>query len=175
MIIPRSFRWAAAAALAVACGLAMGCGTPSEEARIRELLRRSVSLAEKKDIATLAGLFAPDYQDFEGRDIEGTVRLVTEYLDKFRGVVIHLLGARVDRIEPDGRASVTCEVSLSHGAAEVFRKLFRYTGEYYRFSIDLRKTERGEWRYTYAEWQSIGLTDLFPESLAILKKLFPDL
>jgi hypothetical protein len=119
--------------------------------------------------------FAPDYEDFSGRDPAGTLRLITDYLDRYRGIVIHLLSARVGDVGPDGRASVECEVSLSHGAAEVLRKLIRYSGEYYRFRIDLRKSERGEWRFTYAEWQSIGLAGLFPESLDILKKLFPGL
>ena len=151
------------------------CGTPSEEARVRELLKKTVALAEKKDVRALREFFAPDYQDFEGRDVEDTARLVTAYLTRFRGVVIHLLGARVGPIGPDGRASVECEVSLSHGAAEVLRKLIRYSGEYYRFELELRRSDRGDWRYTYAEWQAISLVDLFPESLAILKKLFPDL
>ncbi len=30
-------------------------------------------------------------------------------------------------------------------------------------------------RFTYAEWESIGLSELFPESLEILRKLFPNL
>jgi hypothetical protein len=62
---------------------------------------------------------------------------------------------------------------MSHGAAEVLRKLIRFTGEYYRFRIDLRKTGPVEWRFVYAEWESIGLDGLFPESLEILRKLFP--
>ena len=121
------------------------------------------------------GTFRARLCGFRGRDPAGTLRLVTDYLDRYRGIVIHLLGARIGDVGPDGRASVECEVSLSHGAAEVLRKLIRYTGEYYRFRIDLRKNERGEWRLTYAEWQSIGLAELFPESLDILKKLFPGL
>jgi len=66
-------------------------------------------------------------------------------------------------------------MSFSHGAAEVLRKLIRYTGEYYRFRFDLDKTGKGEWRFAYAEWQSVDLLDLFPESREILRKLFPDL
>jgi hypothetical protein len=168
-------RWATASAFAVVCLLGARCGTPSEEARIKELLKDSVARAEKKDVGALAKFFAPDYVDFEGRDTETTVDLVKEYLARYRGVVVHLLGARVESIDPEGQAAVECEVSLSHGAAEVLRKLIRYTGEYYHFRLELRKAEGGEWRYTYAEWRSIDLTDLFPESLAVLKKLFPEL
>ncbi len=172
----QKIRLAAAAAVLAALVLsAPACGKPSNEAAIRALLEESVGRAEKKDARGLMEFFAPDYADFEGRDRAGTLRLITDYLDQYRGVVIHLLGARVGDVGPDGRASVECEVSLSHGAAEVLRKLIRYTGEYYRFRIELRKAGRADWLFTYAEWQSIGLPDLFPESLDILKKLFPGL
>jgi len=172
---PLRARLAAALAIAAVCAAAMSCGAPSDEARIRGLLKESVAAAERKDTDALRSSFAPDYADFEGRDMEGTLRLITDHLDRYRGAVIHLLGSRLEAIDPDGRASMTCEVSLSHGAAEVLRKLIRITGEYYRFRIDLRKTADREWRFVYAEWRSIGLPDLFPESLAILKKLFPGL
>ena len=175
MIRPGWFRARAAEAFAVAALLAPACGRPSDELRIRELLQETVALAENNDAAGIMEFFAPDYQDFEGRDAAGTRQLVTGYLDRYRNVVIHLLGARIGAVGADRRVSVECEVSLSHGAAEVLRKLIRYTGEYYRFGIDLRESERGEWRFTYAEWRSIGLADVFPESLAILKELFPDL
>lgn len=165
----------AVSTFAAMVALPQACGRPSEEARIKEFLKGSIALAEKRDISSLTDRFAPEYEDFEGRDIEGTVRLVTDYLDGYRGVVIHLLGARVGEVGPDGRASVECEVSLSHGAAELLRKLIRYTGEYYRFRFELARSPRGDWRFAYAEWRSIGIIDLFPESLEILKELFPGL
>jgi hypothetical protein len=168
----RIFMAAAVAAVSLSAG---ACGTPSDEALIRGLLKETVARAEQKDTRGLRELFAPDYADFEGRDVDGTLGLIKGYLGRYTGVVIHLLGARVGDIQPDGRASVECEVSFSHGAAEVLRRLMRYTGEYYRFEIDLRKTGPGDWRFAYAEWHSIGLADLFPESLEILKKLFPGL
>ncbi|MCX6571143.1 MAG: hypothetical protein NT006_06975 [Candidatus Aminicenantes bacterium] len=164
-----------ALALAVLCLLPAGCGTPSEEARVTELLKKSVALAEKREVRSLMGFFAAEYSDFEGRDKADAERLIADYLGRFRGVVIHLLSVRVDWPGPEGRAAVECEMSFSHGAAEVLRKLLPYTGEYYRFRFDLKKSGEGEWRFAYADWQSVSLTDLFPESLKILKKLFPDL
>ena len=162
------------AAVAV-CLLAGSCGRPSEEARIRDLIKESAARAENRDVGGLMDLFTPDYKDFEGRDKAGTVRLVTDYLDRYRGVVVHVLGAHPGAIGADGRADVECEVALSHGAAEILRRLIRIGNEYYRFRFDLRKDAAGEWRFAYAEWEAIALTDLFPESLAVLKKLFPDL
>jgi hypothetical protein len=152
-----------------------GCGKPSEEARIREFLKESVALAEKREVGALMERFSPDYSDFEGRDKAGAERLIADYLGRFRGIVIHLLSARVDGPGPGGRAAVACEMSFSHGAAEVLRKLIRYTGEFYRFRFELDRTGEGEWRFAYAEWRAVDLLDLFPESREILRKLFPDL
>ncbi len=162
--------------VALAAGLgAPRCGRPSDESVILDMIEGSVARAERKDVQGLMALFASDYRDFEGRDAAATLRLVTDYLDRYPGVVIHLLGARVGAVGQDGLAEVECEVALSHGAAEVFRKLIRYAGEYYRFRLEVRKTGPGLFRYTYAEWRSIDLTGLFPESLQVLKKLFPGL
>jgi hypothetical protein len=165
----------AAMAIALAGLLALSCGKPSEETLIRDVIREAAARAEDRDVAGLRGLFAADYRDFQGRDADGTIRLVRDHLDRYRGVVIHLLGARLGEIGTDGVVSVECEIAMSHGAAEVLRKLIRFTGEYYRFRIDLRRSGPGEWRFTYAEWESIGLEGLFPESLDILRKLFPGL
>ncbi len=150
------------------------CGRPSEEARIKEFLEKSVVLAEKREIGALMERLSPDYSDFEGRDKAGAERLIADYLGSFKGIVIYLLSARVAGPGPDGRASVECEMSFSHGAAEVLRKLIRYTGEYYRFRFDLDRTGKGEWRFAFAEWRPIELLDLFPESRKVLKELFPE-
>jgi hypothetical protein len=164
-----------ALALAVAGFYSAACGPPSEEVRIREFLKKSAALAEKKEVGALMERFSPDYSDFEGRDKAGAERLIADHLGNFKGIVIHLLSARVTGPGPDGRASVECEMSFSHGAAEVLRKLIRYTGEYYRFRFDLDRSGEGEWRFAFAEWRSVDLLDLFPESREILRKLFPDL
>ncbi len=165
----------AALATALTGLLVLACGGPSDEMRIRGLLEEATVRAEKRDIAGLRELFADEYRDFQGRDADGTLRLVKDHLDRYRGVVIHLLGARLGEIGTDGVASVECEIAMSHGAAEVLRKLIRFTGEYYRFRMEVRRTGPAEWRFTYAEWESIGLEGLFPESLDILRKLFPGL
>ncbi len=155
--------------------LAPACGGPSEEDHIREVIEKAAARAEKRDVEGLMRFLAADYEDGEGRDREATARLVAGYLDRYRGVVVHVLGARVGEIAPDGRAPVEFEIALSHGAAEMLRKLIRWSGATYRFEADLRKDERGEWRLVYADWDEIPLAGLFPESLAVLKELFPGL
>lgn len=172
---PARVRAALPLAAGLVCLLAVFCGRPSEEARIRDLLETAASRAEKRDVRGLMELFAPDYEDFQGRDKAGTVGLITDYLARYRGVVVHVLGVEAGPVAADGRAEVTCEVALSHGAAEILRKLIRIGSEYYRFRFELLKDGAGEWRFAYAKWEQVDLADLFPESLTILKKLFPEL
>jgi hypothetical protein len=164
----------AAAAVAAAIGMP-GCARPSDEAAIRAFLETAVSRAERRDVRGLMELFAADYRDFEGRDPAATEKLVEGYLGRYHGLVIHLLGSRVGEVAPEGSATVECEVALSHGAAEVLRKLVRFAGEYYRFTFEVRKTAPGTWRFTSGAWESIDLGELFPESLEVLRKLFPGL
>jgi ketosteroid isomerase-like protein len=167
--------FAVLAALLVVGLLGPACGGPSEEDRIREVIGKAAARAEKRDVEGLMRFLTADYVDGKGRDREATARLVAGYFERYRGVVVHVLGARVGEIAPDGRASVEFEIALSHGAAEMLRKLIRWGGETYRFEADMRKDERGEWRLAYADWDEIALAGLFPESLAVLKELFPGL
>ncbi|MEN6310896.1 MAG: hypothetical protein ABFD80_05095, partial [Acidobacteriota bacterium] len=128
--------------------------------------------AEKRDIDAVTARLAEDYRDFEGRDKAATEALLRQYF-KRSGIVIHLLGARIETEAGFGRASVRAEVMLSSGAAEVFRRLVRYAGQCFRFSLELRKSPAGDWQVESAAWEYVSLTDLFPESLTILEKLFP--
>lgn len=153
--------------------LGPSCGHPSEEARITKFMKETIALAEKRDLGAVMERLAEDYTDFEGRDKTATEALIRDYFRR-TGIVIHLLSTKVDAIEADGRASVRAEAMLSSGAAEVFRKLIRYAGDYYRFNIRLRATPPATWQIVSASWESVPLTELFPESLAVLKKLFPE-
>jgi len=154
--------------------LASACRQPTEEDRIAKFLRETISLAEKRDLAAVMDRLTDDYTDSEGRGRPATEALVRDYFRR-TGIVIHLLSVKVDAIEADGRASVRAEAMLSSGAAEVFRKLVRYAGDYYRFSLGLRKSPASTWQVESAAWESVPLSGLFPESLAVLKKLFPDI
>lgn len=164
-----------AAALATLLLLHSGCGTPSEETRVKDTIGEAASLAEKRDLAALMDLLAPGYLDFRGRDKEATKAMVEDYLRSFRGVVVHVLGTKVEITEPGTRAAVTADMVFSSGAAEAFRKLVRFTGDYFRFDLELEKDSGAGWRIAFAEWWSVSLSDLFPESLEILRELFPNL
>lgn len=168
-------RAGALAALLASVAVAAGCGGPSEEGRVRETVSKAAARAEKRDLEGLGRYLDAGFESGDGRDKAGTLALVAGHLERRRGVVVHVLGCRVTGIDPAGRASAEFEVALSHGAAEVLRKLIRWSGTYYRFAAELVRDAAGEWRFAAAEWEEIPLTDLFPESLAVLKELFPDI
>lgn len=153
--------------------LAAACGRGSEEARIREFLEKTAAKAEKRDVEAVTARLAEDYRDFEGRNKPATQALLRQYF-KRSGIVIHLLGVKIETDADSGRASVKAEVMFSAGAAEIFRRLVRYAGECFRFSLDLRKGPAGNWLIDSSAWEPVSWSELFSESAVILKKLFPD-
>lgn len=174
-MIRGAVRLLAASLLAAALLLPPGCGRPPEEEQIQRTIKDAAALAQKRDLDALMGLLAPDYRDYQGRDKAAAKGLIEDYLRSFRGIVIHVLGTKVEITDPGGRAAVRTDMVLSSGAAEAFRKLARFTGDYFRFDLELDKDPAAGWRISYAEWWSVSLTDLLPESLEVLKELFPGL
>ncbi len=137
-----------------------------------KIMNRVGTLAEKKDLAGLLALLTEDYEDFEGRDRAATEALVADHFKRRYGIVVHLLHTKIGDILPEGKATVETDVVLSSGGAEILRKIIRFAGEFYRFKLDLRKTPEG-WKFSRAEWEPSALNDLFPESLPVLRELFP--
>ena len=148
------------------------CGK-SEEDVIMEAVDRLGDFAEERDIDGVLGFISTDYSDDEERGYEDIEKLLNEYFDRYRGIVVNVLATRIIKIEVP-RAQIETELALSSGAAKVFRKAVRYTGEFYRFDLDLVK-EGERWRCKYARWERIPMENLLPESFKIIKKLFPGL
>ncbi len=130
------------------------------------------TLAQKRDLPGLLSLLTDDYADFEGRDRAGTEALVADHFRRRFGIVVHLLHTEIAEVRADGTATVRTDVVLSSGGAEVLRKIVRFAGEFYRFELELRKTPEG-WRVVRAEWAASSPDILFPESLPVLRELFP--
>lgn len=150
----------------------VSCGPKTDEDQIRELMKEAAQHIEKKDISGLMALLSDDYSDFRGRDKSQTQDMVQTYFSEFRGIVVHLLSTRIDEIDLPA-ASIQTDAALSSGAAKALRKLVPVSTDNYRFEIELIK-KQGRWWIRYAQWKHIGIEELFPESLSILKKLFPD-
>jgi hypothetical protein len=152
--------------------LFVSCRKKTETEIISAMITDMAVQAEKRDAAGLIANLADDFSDFQGRDRQQTATMIEDYFGRYRGIVIHVLASRIV-VEDIGNAAVETDVSLSSGAAQAFRKLIRFSGENYRFSCRLRKD--GRWLITKAAWEFIQTDSLFPESLKILRELFPNL
>jgi ketosteroid isomerase-like protein len=153
--------------------LISSCHKKTEEDAILELVDTLARLAEKKDLEGIMTYFADDFLDFEGRDKAGIKALLAGHFSGRTGIVVHPLSSRIDSLVMS-KASLQTEVALSSGGAEALRRLVRISPDNYRIKIGLVKDGAG-WFIQSAEWSYISLDELFPESLAILKKIFPKL
>ena len=152
--------------------LFVSCRQKTETEIIAALMAELAVQVEKRDATGLIAHLAESYNDFEGRDRARTAAMVEEYFSRFRGVVVKVLSSRVE-IKSTLNAEVETDVAFYSGAASAFRKLIGFSGENYRFRFAMRKT--GTWMIQTAQWEYIPLSGLFPESLQILRGLFPDL
>ena len=149
-----------------------GCGRDNEASRIGKLVSGIADAAEDRDVDAVLASLAADYRDFEGRDKAATRELLNTVVGSRVGIVVHILHTRPGVILPEGTASLDADVAVSSGGAEVLRKLARFIGEFLKFHIDLKK-EAGTWRVSAARWEVVSPSEFFPESLPILKKLYP--
>ncbi len=155
-------------------GVVLSCAPPSEESRIHVLVEKLCTWAEDKKLDLVLDQISPEFVDFEGREKDEIKTLISDYFQRFGGIVIHLLSTRIDYFEVEARAEVRAEIVFSSGAAEVLRRLVRYGGEYFRFRLELERDLEKKWKIAYAEWNAIDLGDLFPESQKANEELFPE-
>jgi hypothetical protein len=148
------------------------CRTKTDQQLIVSVIDDIAARVEKKDTAGLLAHLADGYLDFEGRDHARTAAMVEEYFSRTRGIKIKLLASRIAMGEA-GTASAEIDVSFFSGVAAALRKAVGFSGENYRFSCVFRK--KGKWLVNEARWEYIPLESLFPESLKMLRELFPDL
>ncbi len=155
--------------LALLAGLS--CRQRTEEDIVLDVVDSLTRLAEKRDLEGIMAFFAADFRDFEGRSKEGLRALLSNYFTGRAGLVLHTLSKRMIGLE-DGQAELEADVALSSGGAVALRRLVRVSPDITRLRIGFIKVG-DEWRISYAEWSPISLTELLPESVIALKKLFP--
>ncbi|MBN2346998.1 MAG: hypothetical protein JXO51_11480 [Candidatus Aminicenantes bacterium] len=148
------------------------CRGKTDKELVAVLIAEMAVQVEKKNAAGLVAHLAADYRDGEGRDRAATADLAEDYFRRYRFIKVKVLTSRIEMGEGGG-ARVQTDVSLYSGAAAALRKAVGFDGENYRFSSILRKED--EWRFVEASWEAVPVDGLFPESLAILRELFPDL
>jgi len=150
----------------------ISCRQKTEKEVIAAVIDNMATRVEKKDAAGLIAHLAADYRDFEGRDRAQTTAMIEEYFSRYRGIVVKVLASRIE-LRSALSAEVETDVAFYNGAASAFRKLIGFSGENYRFRFTMQKT--GAWTIQTAQWEYIPLSGLFPESLMILRELFPNL
>ena len=151
--------------------LLWSCSGKSEEDLLRETVNKIGDYAENKKLDGILFYLSEDYQDDEDRTYEDIESLIDTYLGRFYGIAVNTLGTNIISLAPPD-AEIETDVALSSGAAKLFRKAVRYSGQFYRFTLKMKK-EGDHWKCTGAAWKYITLDELFPESFKILKKLFP--
>jgi hypothetical protein len=135
-----------------------GCRGQSDEGMILEVMRDIGHYAEVKDVPNIMIHLDDDYTDFEGRNKKETENMIQEYFGQYGGIVVNLLGTRVEDLVPPG-AAVQSDIALSSGAAKALRQLVRVSTDNYRLNLKLIKIGGG-WKIRYAEWRPIGLNEL---------------
>jgi hypothetical protein len=148
-----------------------GCRGQSEEDAVAGVITAMAARVESRDADGLIGHLAEDYADYEGRDRAATREMAEEYFRRYRGIKAKLLSSRVTLGE-SGTATAEIDVSLYSGVASALRKAVGFDGENYRVSCRLSKSDR--WRLSEARWEYVPVSGLFPESLQVLRELFPD-
>lgn len=148
-------------------------GGKTEEDFIKESIDAIGGAAEDGNASGILSYVSDSYSDYEERTFDDIEKLLQSYLQRYsRGIVVNILGLRFGSVGVT-EAEVELEVALSSGAAKVFRKAVRYAGQFYRFRVGMVK-EGETWVVKKAAWENISMSELFPESLEILKELFPN-
>lgn len=163
---------AALTAALVIAGLAVSCAAKTDKELIAAVIDDMAARTENKDAAGLVAHLSPGYQDFEGRDRAQTAAMVEEYFSRYRGIKAKLLASRIAMGEA-GTASAEIDISLYSGVASALRQAVGFSGENYRIACVFRKN--GKWLLSEARWETIPMESLFPESLKMLRELFPNL
>ena len=73
----------------------------------------------------------------------------------------------------ENEAKVVVEISVSSGIGKVFRKIITSYGETYRFHVSFSFNQK-KWLIKDAVWEWVSIDELYPESLKVMKKLFPN-
>jgi len=153
-------------------GIFFSCRGKTEQEVIAAEIDDMAARVEKKDAEGLAAHLTGDYRDHEGRDRLQTKAMAEEYFSRYRGIKTKMLSSRI-AMEEAGTATAEIDVSLYSGVASALRKAVGFSGENYRVSCVFRK--EGGWRISEARWEYVPVESLFPESLKVLRELFPDL
>lgn len=157
--------------LAVPC-LFFQCRGKTNEEMVAAAIDDMAVRVEKRDAAGLVAHLAGNYADFEGRDRAAIQAMAEDYFKRYRGIKAKVLSSRVAMGE-GGTVTAEIDVAFYSGAASALRKAVGFSTESYRVSCTFRKEKT--WQVVGARWEYVPVDGLFPESMKILRELFPDI
>ncbi|MCG6873384.1 MAG: hypothetical protein LJE84_13955 [Gammaproteobacteria bacterium] len=126
-----------------------GANEPDED-RIRAAVAGMKAAVEAKKPRELVRFLATDYRDHRGRNRDFVRKILRIHFLRYRKVGVLITRLKVDTTVPGPGAEVQAHVLLFGG----FRELLPENGRLYSFDTHWR-LEDGEWRMSYAEWESL--------------------
>ncbi len=145
------------------------CKRDNTKEEIKKLINKAAELAWERKKDELLELVDVDYKDPMGRDREKIKEILERpYGDRFRGVIIKVLGIHFTSMEKL-EVRVAMDVALTNAVAKSFKNIGRRYDEFYRIRLVFIKRGK-EWKVKSADWGYILKEDLFKESLKILEK-----
>jgi len=150
----------------------LSCSTSSGRSEIEETIYSAVSAAEERDVGKFMKIISIEYLDDEERTKADIGKKIETYLNRFRGISVNILNIRTVN-ESMNSAEVITEISFSRGLGKIFSKIVNSYGEVYRFNISMSHRSKN-WVVKSAEWNWMSIDELFPESIKVLRELFPN-
>ena len=151
--------------------LSTGCGSSDKRSEIEIAIYKAVDSATNNDVEEFMKFIDYDYLDSEERTKPDISEKVESYLNRFRVISINILNIKTVQSDND-TAEVVVEINFSHGLGKMLSKVIRSYGESYRFRMDMTRRVRG-WVVKHAEWEWMSIEELYPESIKVLRELFP--
>jgi len=149
-----------------------GCSSSDKRSDIEIAIYNAADAATNSDVEKFMRFIDFDYLDERERTKDIIREKVENYLNRFRVISINILNIKTVKNVND-KAEVITEINFSHGLGKMLSKIIRSAGESYRFRLNVIKKARG-WVVKKAEWEWISIDELYPESLKVLRELFPD-
>lgn len=150
----------------------VNCNTSSGRSDVEEVIYSAVSAAEEKDVGKFMKIISIEYMDDEERTKSDIREKIETYLNRFRGISVNILNIKTVK-KSMSSAEVITEISFSSGIGKIFSKIVNSYGEVYRFNVLMSRGSKS-WVVTSADWSWMSLDEIYPESLKVLRELFPN-
>ncbi len=149
-----------------------GCGSSDKRSDVEVAIYIAVDAVFEKDINKFMKIVSEDYYDNGERTKTDIREKVEIYLNRFRGISVNILNIKTVKKDNEN-AEVVMEVNFSSGIGKMLSKIVRSYGETYRFNIKMVR-KRDKWEVIDARWEWVSIDELYPESLKVLRELFPN-